>query len=348
MASRPGRTTIALSPVQVVAELTLDDGDLVATVGSAKLRLSDLDDPNGTVQLSVGSAEVGLRPMGLGKRARPAKASRRIATKEKSGKARWASAFVDGASLIEETAPNGVKGAIVLDNRPASDAKWQFELVLSTGLTPLIGNGEVPGLAELRLSSAPIRIVDAEGSVVAEIPIGAARDAKGNKGRVDIDLRRAKAGRWIVEVSADAEWLAAAGREYPVELDPTIVVPAPAGGLNATSIDGVIAGRHGYTSDVISDQWPGYATRNLLETFNLAGLGVGPNVTNATLNVHVGTCDAPYAWSPYAFSIGVSGVNDTVEYIRTQEEHHRQRSYREEVEAFLKKHGFDAGPGMME
>jgi len=55
-----------------------------------------------------------------------------------------------------------------------------------------------------------------------------------------------------------------------------------------------------------------------------------------------------FAWQEGfgAFSIGVSGVNDTVKYIRTQEEHHRQRSFREEVEAFLKKHGFEAGSGM--
>ena len=57
-----------------------------------------------------------------------------------------------------------------------------------------------------------------------------------------------------------------------------------------------------------------------------------------------------FAWQEGfgAFSIGVSGVEDTVKYIRTQEEHHRQRSYREEVEAFLKKHGFDSGAGMTE
>ena len=57
-----------------------------------------------------------------------------------------------------------------------------------------------------------------------------------------------------------------------------------------------------------------------------------------------------FAWQEGfgAFSIVVSGMKDTVEYIRTQEEHHRQRSFREEVDAFLKKHGFDAGPGMMD
>jgi len=40
-----------------------------------------------------------------------------------------------------------------------------------------------------------------------------------------------------------------------------------------------------------------------------------------------------------AFSIGVSGMEDTVHYINTQEEHHRKKSFREELEVFLKKHG---------
>ncbi len=47
-------------------------------------------------------------------------------------------------------------------------------------------------------------------------------------------------------------------------------------------------------------------------------------------------------------TLAVSGVEDTVEYIRMKEEHHRQRSFREEVEAFLKKHGFDGRPEMLE
>lgn len=48
-----------------------------------------------------------------------------------------------------------------------------------------------------------------------------------------------------------------------------------------------------------------------------------------------------FAWQEGfgAFSIGVSGVEDTKHYIQTQEEHHRQRSFREELEIFLKKHG---------
>ena len=39
-----------------------------------------------------------------------------------------------------------------------------------------------------------------------------------------------------------------------------------------------------------------------------------------------------------AFSIGVSGVDDTIKYIEGQREHHRALTFREELEIFLKKH----------
>jgi len=41
-----------------------------------------------------------------------------------------------------------------------------------------------------------------------------------------------------------------------------------------------------------------------------------------------------------AFSVGVSGADATVAYIRNQAGHHRTRSFREEYIAMLKKHGF--------
>lgn len=49
-----------------------------------------------------------------------------------------------------------------------------------------------------------------------------------------------------------------------------------------------------------------------------------------------------------AFSIGVSGIDDTVAYIRGQEEHHRKRSFRDEVEVFLKKHGIEYDQRMLD
>jgi putative transposase len=49
-----------------------------------------------------------------------------------------------------------------------------------------------------------------------------------------------------------------------------------------------------------------------------------------------------------AFSIGVSGIEDTVRYIETQEEHHRIRGFREELESFLVRHGLEFEHSMLD
>jgi REP-associated tyrosine transposase len=49
-----------------------------------------------------------------------------------------------------------------------------------------------------------------------------------------------------------------------------------------------------------------------------------------------------FAWQEGygAFSVGISGVDTTVAYIRKQPEHHRRRTFREEFATMLHKHGF--------
>jgi len=42
-----------------------------------------------------------------------------------------------------------------------------------------------------------------------------------------------------------------------------------------------------------------------------------------------------------AFSIGISGVKDTMKYIQNQAKHHRKTTFKEEIETFLKKHGME-------
>jgi REP element-mobilizing transposase RayT len=42
-----------------------------------------------------------------------------------------------------------------------------------------------------------------------------------------------------------------------------------------------------------------------------------------------------------AFSISVSGIQDTVSYIQNQEKHHQAKTFEEEYVAFLKKHNID-------
>jgi REP element-mobilizing transposase RayT len=57
-----------------------------------------------------------------------------------------------------------------------------------------------------------------------------------------------------------------------------------------------------------------------------------------------------FAWQEGygAFSIGISGVDETCAYIRGQEEHHRTKTYREEVIAFLQRHGLPFDDAMIE
>jgi REP element-mobilizing transposase RayT len=57
-----------------------------------------------------------------------------------------------------------------------------------------------------------------------------------------------------------------------------------------------------------------------------------------------------FAWQEGfgSFSIGVSGVKDTIHYIQTQEEHHLKKSFHEELEVFLKKHGYDFKTEMLD
>jgi putative transposase len=50
-----------------------------------------------------------------------------------------------------------------------------------------------------------------------------------------------------------------------------------------------------------------------------------------------------FAWQEGygAFSVGISGVDATVNYINNQTEHHRKRSFRQEFTAMLQKHHFE-------
>ena len=48
-----------------------------------------------------------------------------------------------------------------------------------------------------------------------------------------------------------------------------------------------------------------------------------------------------------AFSIGISGVDDTLTYLRNQAAHHRKLTFRDEVAVFLQKHGMEYDERML-
>jgi putative transposase len=49
-----------------------------------------------------------------------------------------------------------------------------------------------------------------------------------------------------------------------------------------------------------------------------------------------------------AFSIGVSGVDDTIAYIENQAEHHKRMSFKEELQIIIKKHGIEYEDWMLD
>ena len=57
-----------------------------------------------------------------------------------------------------------------------------------------------------------------------------------------------------------------------------------------------------------------------------------------------------FAWQEGygAFSVGISGVEETIAYIRNQEEHHHSHSFTDELIAFLDKHGIEYNSWMLD
>ena len=49
-----------------------------------------------------------------------------------------------------------------------------------------------------------------------------------------------------------------------------------------------------------------------------------------------------------AFSIGISAVEETLAYIKNQKQHHRSRSFKDELIAFLDKHGIEYEAWMLD
>ncbi len=49
-----------------------------------------------------------------------------------------------------------------------------------------------------------------------------------------------------------------------------------------------------------------------------------------------------------AFSIGVSGIDDTIAYIENQAKHHHKMTFREELEAILKRHAIEYQDWMLD
>ena len=212
-----------------------------APVTDGSIVFASADDPEGAIRLESTNGEfVGLRPIGAPK----------VKPVRSGAGARWVG-VVGGSDLVELPTAFGAKGEIVLASAPQKDPVWDFELVLSPGLIPTLGNGE-QSPADVRPVGEPIRVRNAAGAIVAEVPAGLAIDAKDARSMLDVSLRRAKNDRWIVSYAVDNSWLRSAERLYPVRVDPSIWRGPTAGSLR-TLYEGGGSSAAGFPM-MISDQ----------------------------------------------------------------------------------------------
>ncbi|HZR06395.1 MAG TPA: IS200/IS605 family transposase [Candidatus Udaeobacter sp.] len=125
------------------------------------------------------------------------------------------------------------------------------------------------------------------------------------------------------------------------------------------------------TPDLRERLWPylaGIARQNQIKTFAIGGVADHVHILfslPATLSIAKATQllkgnsskwiretfpkMRSFAWQEGygAFSVGISGIDATVNYIRNQTEHHQTRSFRAEFIAMLQKHGFTYQESML-
>ncbi|MGW7288159.1 golvesin C-terminal-like domain-containing protein [Streptomyces sp. NPDC054847] len=188
---------------------------------------------------------------------------------------------VAGADLSYEVGPGRVKENIVLDRRPQGPLSFTFTL-------------DAGGLTPKAAKDGSVRFYGEGADPVLMIPAAFMTDAKKDAGSpygtgystaVEQKLTRAGKG-WKLTLTPDAEWLAAANRQYPVTVDPTIVIaPTP-----STAQD-VMISSDGPTSNY-DENWrlsvgnTSTGSSRALLKFPLTGIPSGTKVDSADLRLY--------------------------------------------------------------
>ena len=234
--------------------------------------------------------------------------ARRIPPKVSGSTVTYAGAW-DGADLLYEVTPTGVKEAIVLKRAPAEDASFAFT-VKSDGVTArTLPDGSVGFFAAGKNAGEDVPAFTIPKPFMTDARKGAASTpGQGLSDKVTMSV----AGRGTtstVTITPDPAWLSTPGRAYPVLVDPTISVQPDV----STSKDAMIvsyAATTNYGSDprlgAGVDKWG--KVRSLLQ-FDLAGVvPAGTPVDAASLSLYwdntvlANTTSAPVALEARAVS----------------------------------------------
>jgi RHS repeat-associated protein len=182
------------------------DGSVVNGDNSFDLRLpEDLDQE--PAKVSIGEDWVSEMPIAIG--IAPAELNEGVATYEAAG---------DAAEFAFSGLSNGLKENIVLAD-PSAPSTFHFRLDASPGVTSTLAEDGSVGFKT------------ADGDLLASMPAPVMVDAAGTLAPPDgvtYSLQADGEGGWHLAVEADPDWLGDPDRAWPVTIDPSVTISAPA------------------------------------------------------------------------------------------------------------------------
>ncbi|MCW2987405.1 MAG: sugar-binding protein, partial [Solirubrobacterales bacterium] len=176
---------------------------------------------------------------------------------------------------------NGLKEDIEIADS-SQPSTFRFDLSASAGLTPR------------KADDGSIEFQDAEGKIAAILPApimyDSAADTPAPSRAVSYGLEARDPGHWLLSVEADREWLAAPERAWPVTIDPSVTVPAPAlgceifnGAYSEFNLCGnpLNAGVRAIYKSTGADEYARYLMR-----FDLGAIPASASIDSATIGVY--------------------------------------------------------------
>lgn len=190
----------------------------------------------------------------------------------------------DGTVDIEFSGlADGLKETIEL-SEPFAPSTYHFRLEASAGVVPTL---EEDGSIEFRAE---------DGDLIAEVPapfMVDASDAVAPTGAVKYALSPHGPNGWRLSVEADPEWLNASDRSWPVEIDPSVTVPAPALDcfISTDSGSNPQCGTSGWSYLVAKAKYPTTGADSFARTllrFNTSAIPKTASVASATIGLYSG------------------------------------------------------------
>ncbi|MFC5833981.1 DNRLRE domain-containing protein [Nonomuraea insulae] len=194
---------------------------------------------------------------------------RQVTPEVDGSKVTYRGAFGDGADLVYEVSASGVKENIVLAHAPAGAPSYAFTLTVTGGLKAQAGQ------------DGSIAFVSPSGTrPLFTIPKPIMTDAADDPAAPTGKRFSPAAGQTVsqqgdqvtVTVSADASWLAAPERAWPVTIDPTVVVAPAAGSSKDVSIVSTAPTTNYYYDLRLMVGRSGTSVNRSLVQFDLAGV----------------------------------------------------------------------------